>query len=277
MTIDWNENKNFSSYDQVEAPDNYRSVEEMDSYRRERLAFCGLRAEFLLTGCGATVPVDVVEVGAGSSALLYSLSNLGMLKSGVAIELSESRHRFAERWREDKDFQNIVNHCADFAQIKHEPKSKDIFVCIDNTFSLIGPENAAYPQRLVDLAFDALRPGGSIVIEIHNQEKVFAAMHEDQRQLWIELPETNAFKFALYRQTRNRTKNLILSETIYLRRDGAERRKADMEIAYTRPMLEVLLRDVGFADFQFMGGYDGAEFDPAKSEYLIVVARKPAH
>ncbi len=275
MTVDWDGGINFRSYDQVESLDNYQNKAELEAYRSERLDFCAERSAFVLKVSGLSSPLNVVDVGSGSSALLYAMASEGVLKSGMGIELSESRHRFAEQWKTEKGFLNVVNRHTDFANVTFDKDATDLFLCIDNTLSLIGAEDNGYARHLANSAFGALRSGGCLVIEIHNQAKVLASLVDDERQFWRELPETNAFKFALYRQSFNRALNLIRSESIYVRRDGDERRKADMEAAYTQAALEALLSSAGFVNFKAYGGYDFSAFDIRQSEYLVVLASKP--
>jgi SAM-dependent methyltransferase len=277
MTPSWDGRANLTSYEKVEAPANYRSPAELESYRAERLAFGATRARFALTQSAAPSPTKVVEVGAGSSALLYAMEADGTLEHATAIEISPSRHAFAERWKSDKGFQRVQNRCADFAAVTLDRDETDLFLCLDNTFSYIGPEDATYPRKLIDTARAALRPGGTLVIEIHNQEKVINALRENERQFWLELPATNAFKFALYRQTFDRAKNWLRSESIYLGESGDQRRKVDLEAVYDRTALGALLTAASFENLQFFGDYDGNEFDTSRSDYLIVLAHKPIH
>ena len=276
MPPTWDGRANLTSYDEVEALANYRTPAELDSYRAERLAFGMTRARFVLKQSAASVPANVIEVGAGSSALLYAMEAEGALRQAVAIEISPSRHDFAERWKADKGFRCVENRCADFASIALDRGSSDLFLCLDNTFSYIGPEHPRYPDKLVAGAHSALKPGGSLIIEIHNQEKVIGALNENERQFWVELPETNAFKFALYRQTLDPAKNWLRSESIYIGENGTQHRKVDLETVYNRAAFQALLSAAGFERLEFFGGYDSAAFDVRHSDYLIVLARRPA-
>lgn len=275
MSAIWDGSINFSSYDQVESPDNYRGSAEMEAYRAERLAFCARHVEFIFGAAGIAPPVSVLEVGAGSSALLYAMEMRGVLERALAIELSRSRHEFAECWKRESGFSAVVNQRGDFSGAAMDAGAFDLFLCIDNTYSYIGPENPRYPALLAERAFAALKPGGIVIIETHNQEKVIAEMNGDERRLWRELPASNAFKFALYRQSFNRARNLIRSESIYLGRDGTERRKVELETAHTRASVEKVLSEAGFAELRFFGEYDATEFAPFGSDHLIGVARKP--
>jgi SAM-dependent methyltransferase len=276
MTGSWDGRANLTSYDEVEAPTNYRSAAELEAYRAERLAFGVARARFALAQTAVPVPTKVIEVGAGSSALLYAMELDGALEHAIAIEISRTRYGFAERWKADKSFKRVQNRCADFATVAFDPGWADLFLCLDNTFSYLGPEEAAYPRTLIDKAYATLRPGGALIIEIHNQEKVIGALRDDERQFWVELASTNAFKFALYRQTLDRAKNWLRSESIYLGENGDERRKVDLETIYDRAAIEALLSAAGFGSLQIFGDYSGAPFDASRSDYLIALARKPA-
>jgi len=277
MNQNWDGRSNFTSYDEVESSENYPTRAALEAYRSERLAIGWTRAEFALKISDAPVPPTVIEIGSGSSALLYALHLRGLLKRGVGIELSESRHRFAESWRADEGFASVINRCGDFATLTLADMDADLVLCLDNTFSYLGPENETYPRRLVEKASLFLRPGGTLIIDSHNQEKLIASMQNDERQLWIELPSTNAFKFALYRQSFNREKGWIRSESIYLKADGSERRKVDLETGHDRATVERLLLDAAFTDLRFYGDYDASKFDTRRSDRLIVAARRPMH
>jgi SAM-dependent methyltransferase len=275
MSQNWDGRSNFTSYDDVETPENYPTRAALEAYRSERLAIGWTRAEFTLKISDAPRPATVVEIGSGSSALLYALHLRGLLKSGIGIELSESRHRFAESWKADEGFASVINRSGDFATLPLADNDADMVLCLDNTFSYLGPENEAYPRRLAEKAFLFLRPGGTLIIDTHNQEKLIASLENGERQLWIELPSSNAFKFALYRQSFNREKGWIRSESIYLKADGSERRKVDLETGHDRAAIERLLLDASFADLRSYGDYDASEFDMQRSDRLIVAARKP--
>src|SRR4051812_44420417 len=101
----WDGRLNVVAYDEVEAMSNYPTQAELASYRAERLRryepYVRFFAELGVPGGG----LRIVDVGSGSSAFLYALERAGMLREGLGIELSTTRHAFAERWREEENFE----------------------------------------------------------------------------------------------------------------------------------------------------------------------------
>jgi len=100
---------NYKAYENIEDLSNYKSDLELELYRNERLKLYSTHVNFIKNN----ITVDslrVVEVGSGSSALLYALEKSNMLtESSLGIEFSNSRYKFAERWREDCSFKNVNN------------------------------------------------------------------------------------------------------------------------------------------------------------------------
>jgi hypothetical protein len=68
---------------------------------------------------------------------------------------------------------------------------------------------------------------------------------------------------------------MIRSESIYVGRDGTERRKVEMETAHTRLSIENNLIEAGFGEIRFFGDYDSSAFSTVDSDHLIAVAQKP--
>ena len=113
----WDGRTNVSAYDEVEAMANYATQSELEAYRRERLE--QVRAIRSSVPCARHPDrgLRVVDVGPGSSAFLYALERAGLLRDGLGIERSATRHEFAERWRERRRFRHVTNLLANFADV----------------------------------------------------------------------------------------------------------------------------------------------------------------
>jgi len=274
MAGEWNGKLNLSAYDDVERLDNYSTQAELAAYRSERLAKSEEMVEFIRKQITQTSGVRVVEVGSGSSALLYALEQQGVLGTSVGIDLSRSRHEFAERWRVEGGFQKVKNIQGSFADVQLEDRAFDLFLVVNQTFCLLAPENDAYPDLLLKTAHHALRRGGIFIVEIHNLQRALAKMPDGTRSFWHELPQTNPVKFAMYRQDYDQAMRVIRSESVYIFRDSREKRKVEFLRFYSKADLCDLIERNGFTRLTCYGDYSSNPFREDESEYLIVVAEK---
>jgi len=221
----WDGTTNVSAYDEVEAMSNYATQTELEAYRSERLdKYEPYVRLFRALGVPAG-GLRVVDVGSGSSAFLYGLERAGMLCNGLAIERSPTRHEFAERWREDEGFRAVTNVKANFADVELDRAAFDRFSVIDETYLYLRPQDEAYPALLFAAARNALVPDGMLVLDFRNDAPIVAQMAPSGREFTIELPETNAFASASYRQRPNANRTLLRNESTYVARDGATREK----------------------------------------------------
>jgi SAM-dependent methyltransferase len=270
----WDGRTNVSAYDEVEAMANYATQSELEAYRRERLDkyepyVCLFRALGTPTG-----GLRVVDVGSGSSAFLYALERADVLQSGLAIERSATRHEFAERWRQDEGFHRVTNVRANFADVQLEPAAYDRISVIDETYLYLRPQDDAYPAVLLAAARDALAPGGTLVMDFRNDEPLVANMAPRGREFTVDLPTTNAFASASYRQLPSADRRLLRNESTYLARDGTTREKVEITEVCDVPALAGRLSDAGFAAVTVYGDLTRAPFDAASSPRAVIVAQR---
>jgi len=265
---------NFSSYEEVEAIDNFVGAEELEAYRRERLSMYADHLSFFKKLVRRPEGLRLVEVGSGSSVLLYALESEGLLDKAVGIELSTSRYQFAEQWKREKTFKRVENINADFSKVELDRAAYDCFVIVDNTFSYLCPENEAYPARLLQMAHNCLTAEGRLLIEINNYMPVIAEIGEEGISFWKELPESNAFEYSLYRREYNRQKNILRVEGIYLSRQGEEKRKSELSYVYNLENLGRLFNENGFAITGHYADFRCVPFAGDASKRLVVIGEK---
>jgi SAM-dependent methyltransferase len=264
---------NFSAYDQVEALSNYRTQEALRAYRLERLGKYAPYVAMLSTLGIADGEISVVDIGSGSSAFLYALEREGLLRAGVGIELSETRHAFAERWRHDEGFERVSNVRANFTDVPFGSGGYDLVSVLDDTYLYLRPESADYPTRLFETARRGLRPGGRLVLDFRNDVPAVAAMPPEGRSFSLDLPETNTFASAFYRQAPSPDQGMLLNESRYVAPDGMETTKVEITEVCDVPMLVQELRAAGFDAVTVFGDLSLAPFDELESLRAIVVAR----
>jgi SAM-dependent methyltransferase len=274
MTADgWDGTANLSAYADVESIENYGTAAQMRTYREERLGFHARQVEFVR---GLGVPANglrIVDVGSGSSAFLYALDRAGLLAHGLGIEVSPSRHAFAERWRTDEQFTRVTNVCANFRDVPFDAASLDAFTVLDETYLYLRPEGDDYPSVLLERAAHALVPAGHFIAAFRN-DAPFVKHMEGQRTFRIDLPESNPFRYALYRQDASADGRTLRTESVYIARDAGERRKVEFTEVCDVDELGGRLLARGFSQVDRYADFVFAPFDPNSSPNLVLVARR---
>jgi len=261
------------SYEGVEALENYRDQGSIESYRSEALQTFAPMSDFIIS-LSTNRKFSVVEVGSGNSALLYNFEEKNVLESGVGIEISKSRHAFAERWREDKSYLNTLNFNGDFLDIDLEENSFDFFVC-NGTFHIIGALSESYPPALIKKAYDTLKVGGLIVMDVPTHKKKISQFKDGAYTFEIILPSTNPFHMARYHMTNLNQKSVFQIDSSYFDAVGAcVRTKSDQFYSYTENEVRGLLGRVGFADVATYSGVSREPYIEGNFDTMLVVARK---
>lgn len=255
------------AYDGIEQISSFASEEALRGYRRARIAKYKAAVEFMsLRSPAATA---VLEVGSGSSALLYALAQAGCLREGLGIELSRSRHEFAERWKRDEGETRVTNVNGSFDEVEMASSRWDWFAVIDNTFTYLYPEDASYPAQLLGKAFKTLNREGRVLLDVINYAKRVPGV--DYRQ-WAQFADTDPYAFGLYS---SRVENGINSdESIFIKRDGSQWRKREQSKVYSLTELTSLLESCGFVVDEVFGNLAEQPYAALESDRLVVVAGK---
>jgi SAM-dependent methyltransferase len=234
-----------NSFEGVEEIASFANADAIEAYRANRLNKVALHGDWLARQTSRPSPFVVVDVGAGSSCLLYSFANSGNLSHGVAIEPARSRHQFAERWRLDGGYDHVENVCATFDQILPRRASADMVLLLDNTLSYMYSQNERHPQLVASMAAEWLRPGGILVIEVLD----YASMPRCEQ--YIETPLDPRFRASSY-YIELLTDGTVISETTSHPRNGnAPIKKRDGAKCVRKEHLAQVLENVGFTDIRF--------------------------
>lgn len=262
---------NIQAYATAESIDSFASSEEMRTYRNTRLAryqpvvnFISKRSDTKLSG------LQVVEIGSGSSALLYAMADKNLLKHGCGIELSRSRFNFAELWKADGGYHSVENINKSFTDADLQRSTFDWFVVIDNTFTYLHPVNESYPKQLLQSAFESLRGGGRILLDFFNYTKRVPGM---ELQQWNIFPKSDPFSYGLY--SHRIEDDINTSKSIFIKRDTAEEQiKVELCKVYSLKEITDLLESCGFSVQEVFSTFSEAPFVENESERLVVVAQK---
>jgi SAM-dependent methyltransferase len=264
---------NFQSYANIEAMENFSGPEEIQAYRQRRLDRYKDHITFIMENCAAKTDgkgFRVMEVGSGNSGLLYALNLQIKGFQGYGVEISTSRWKFAEKWKADEKIGTVENINQNFSDVSADIRELNSFIVIDNTFSYLAPENAQYPQMLVRTAFERLQSGGTIVIDVINYDD---RMKKGSETFWTQFPDSDPFKYGLYsfdvvdQQT-------VVTKSVFIKRNLTEEVKVDVSRFYRAQDLHELLKKEGFEVLGTYGSFKKENFDPVKSQRLVVLARK---
>ena len=146
----------------------------------------------------------------------------------------------------------------------------DWFIVIDNTFTYLDPVNVSYPLQLLQSAFDAIRPGGRIILDFFNYSK---REPDVELQQWNAFPNNDPYSYGLYS---HRIDNGInTSKTIFIKRNTAEEEiKVELSKVYSLNEITILLESVGFSIDEIFSTFSEDPFVENESERLVIIGKK---
>lgn len=214
---------NLKAYDRTEQFDNYADAQSLESYRDQRLKqseqACGLIERF--TG---SARLNVLELCSGNSRLLYALAIKGYLNFGVGVEVSGSRYRFAEKWREDLgyDCDMIDNINMDVMAYESERKDFDLVICLDGSINFLYPVREDGVDTVLDRTVGSLKKDGLVIIEFITRKKVIeqCMVNGNKLRSWEEYPDTDPFVYMLSDYRYHPESGIVEHEEVFVRRDG---------------------------------------------------------
>jgi SAM-dependent methyltransferase len=265
-----NKSINFNAYIAIENLESYGSRDELLDYRANRLNIYKPVANFIQKRISTDLLREsVIEVGSGSSALLYEIASRKILEKGLGVELSQSRHAFAELWKKEENYHEVKNVNSDFSDVDMGGGDWGWFVVIDNTFTYLYPEDATYPIQLLEKAYAALRDNGKIIFDFINYSKRSGNLEQKH---WLEYPKSDPFSYGLYSNEIINGSNH--SNSIFIKRDGTVSVKKELSKVYSLSEITQLLDSCGFKVTEVFSTFDEDKYIASESERLVVVARK---
>lgn len=262
-------NVNLEAYSLIEQISSFDNRDAILDYRSSRLEKYQSVVDFISTR--SLSPISILEVGSGSSALLYACAQRELLLRGMGIELSESRYKFAELWKRDDGYEMVKNINSNFCNVDMGSSLWDWFAIIDNTFTYLHPESPSYPSQLLQKAFEALKEHGWLVIDFINYSKRIPNL--DFRQ-WSSFSQKDPYAYGLY--SHKIEGGINKTESIFINRDGNESRKLEFSKVYSLEELTQLVSSCGFHIEGAFASFDNKPFVPEESERLVLLARKLA-
>ena len=188
---------------------------------------------------------DVLDCPCGYGRHTVPLAEAGYAVVGAdrsETQLDEARQRTdAVRWVE-----------ADYRELPFDDESFD---CVLNLFTSIGYAGDDGDRQAFTEFRRVLRPGGALVVETMHRDRLARIF---QARRWDPLPDDALL-------VEDGRFNWVAGETevdhTYIAADGARHSFSYTLRVYTATEVDRMLRDAGFAEIAYCGGYDGKPLD----------------
>jgi SAM-dependent methyltransferase len=213
-----------SGYEGMESLDRFSSASELDDYRRGLLAKTELELGFIRREVGRR-KLRVLELGAGGGRLLIALALAGMVRSGVGVELANSRVGFARRWAHDLGIGNLEFVVGDVLEPHQWLTGEfDLIVAISNLLGYLGPVRRDAPARVLQTCYRSLAPDGCMLLEFYQltaERRQMLALSGERLRTWMPLPAWDRFAFSLSDLAYDPSTGVLHHEKIFIGRDGS--------------------------------------------------------
>ncbi len=205
-------------------------------------------------------PAEILDAPGGFGRHSIPLARAGYRVTSVdrsSVQQEEGRRRAGEG-----DGPEWVQ--ADFRELPFEDERFDAVL---NLFTSIGYRGEDADRKMLGEFLRVLRPGGALVMETLHRDRLMAIFQE---RGWEPLGDD-----ALFAEERRFDHVAGEIETTHIFIAGGKRRDATFRLrVYTVTELVRMLDELGFAEIECFGDYDGAEL--SRETRVVVRARKLA-
>jgi hypothetical protein len=151
---------NLKAYQAHETHSDFPDDNSVVNYFKEKLNTCNVLVDFIRNNVVSKGwNGNVAEIGSGNSKLLYRLDSENLLSSGYGIEVSESRHKLAERYKRISKNTNVNNINSDIMRV-NPYNNLDLIIGVDTVFQLVAPMFESAEEKLLKWTYQSLRTGG---------------------------------------------------------------------------------------------------------------------
>jgi SAM-dependent methyltransferase len=264
--------RNLTAYDEYELFTD-SSPAEIIKYRNKKIKCIEKNAKFvskLLKGKKSTI----LEWGSGNSKFLYSMENKGLLNKGYGLEISKSRHEFAEKWKRDDNYNKVVNIHTDVLEGSYEKYSPyDLLYCVDLTFQFFEPVSIKRTYNILNNIYENLANDGKLVLELDSCERILTVMNNNKTKSWEEFSQPDPWHYALWDCAYDEKSKFLKFDKVFLKRDSTEKSYSNVILrVYTRLEICEILENIGFKNVRIYENWDNKH--PSLGDEYIVVGDK---
>lgn len=243
-----------------------------EAYKIKRLKYQLSAVEFLKNIRGNNI--KLLDIGSGSSALAYALSNNDILSYADCIEPSESRYLFAEKWKNNNtEYSNVSNHNVDIQKFSGKYGYYNTITIIDNTFSYIG---LYYKESKIDHVlkklYNYLCAQGCLIIEVSlfrnyiNQINVSTTRIVQEYE--ISGDEIGLWEYGLV------SDNIINIKSKYINSNFELKTKEENSRIYSELELVNKMKKIGFKEIVTYENFQQDSYTVDISDKLLLIANK---
>ena len=267
---------NLTSYDNVEMLENF-DQSKIENYCLDKLKACSKHISFIKNN----IVFDeqwrgkICEIGSGNSRLLYRLEQENILKHGLGIEISQSRHRFAEVFKKFANSHAVTNLNSNIFDVK-PPENCDLLLGVDIALQLMTPVAPNAERDLFAWMRKAIRPGGYLILEMWDLSFILRQMElaSGCLQYWKEFPKSDPFEFILMQVQSNNEHDLVWKKT-FIKRNSMERSHFENVIRpYNQQRIINLLQMNGFNKIEKHDYWQTPGDVNDEGEYIILAKKE---
>lgn len=218
---------------------------------------------------GLSPPARVLDLACGFGRHAVALAEAGY--EVVGVDSSDPLLTMARRRAEDA---GVARRCrfvlGDYREVR-PPDLGGVFDGLLCLFHSLGYGEDADDERVLRTAFEALRPGGRMVLDLTNHARM---MEADGRRHWTEYGGEDGRWFVLEHYVFDRHTRRLEGERVLV--DPTEGRVARHPFrfrSYTPGEIRTRLKDVGFKVLAVHGTLDRAPFDASSPRMVLVCER----
>lgn len=263
---------NLTAYDDVENLANF-TYEEFISYCEDKIKSCNKHISFIKNLKIKNHTLEVFEIGSGNSKLLYALEKAEILENGYGVEISPSRHLFAQKFKEYINSKKVTNLNKNIFDIEDIGKF-DLIIAVDIVLQLISPISIDAEKNLMNWIQNNLKEDGYVIFELWSFSKILEqlALSNNDMNIWKEFPSSDPFKYILSSIKQDDAGNLQWNKTFIKRASFEESKFHNVLKPYSKEQIITLLKEYGFKEIKLFDYW--ADVDDCEDDEYIVIAKK---
>lgn len=263
---------NLSAYDGVEDSKSFKDKSALDLYCEWLLKKSTHQVDFIRRAMKDKKDLRVLEFCSGNSRVLYELHKAKFLKSGTGVEISKSRHTFAEAWRRRLGIDSVKNIHGDVLGAFVLNPVADLAIMLTGSFQYMEPISPQAPGIVLRSLRRSLSVGGTLIMELYPSPRI--TKHPNTTiQDWSELPIVDPWRFYLNRSWYDDKTKLVSHRKIFISQDGKiDDGRLEVLRIYQPSEIGDLLDANGFTMTGFYGDWHDSKATES-SEINVVVGK----
>ncbi len=175
---------------------------------------------------------------------------MGFLNKGINYEVSKSRCKLADKFKEILNINSIDNISSNFLDVNPEFFLADLVIGVDIVFQIVSPLFDSAESDAVDWIYKCLKPNGVLFLELidYSERKQRISKNSGVIREWFEFPAGDPYQYLLSKYTLDHDENIVV-EKVFIKRN-VEKKEHEKNVivvkSYTRSEIKKILENKGF-------------------------------